>query len=497
MEIDAPGPTKRAPSEILARGTKRITKKSTATASLPEAKKPSVSKPSNSVSTTSLLSKLPTSIQKVPSRSPRMQEALNRGNYRLDAVIDKLLAQTELPGNLTLGEYYVLLDRPRSTTSRTQSIDQKMQRQLKNATVESLCVGYSDDEDVFISERPLPTISVPSSINNYESENAAQRDYPSDDEPTSTSNEEKSEWRYKKDTPPGQSKKYRTWVERTSTHHSISRPDLALKLYIRQKLWRMEVSAAHDRLIEGSWLWLALGTVPTIGLFLVILVAIIKCYYSRLTQSWRDVLIKSNSLTPLFEGAEVCLLDMEGDQPATFHSPTPKIVVTIPGNTKISDVRATLDSGAEVSCITLETAIRLGLPITKSQSMALKTITGIKSRFIGYADNIAVTVGDLVVRTRFYIIDIPGTKIILGFPFFRKARLSFRYPSDEEGGPVLAQLWNHRLVRDLVVQTNFATHEAKDISAIKSENGIGRIWHNESQSDGYTSEGEDELSENE
>lgn len=259
----------------------------------------------------------------------------------------------------------------------------------------------------------------------------------------------------------------------------------------------MEVSAAHDRLIEGSWLWLALGTVPTIGLFLVILVAIIKCYYSRLTQSWRDVLIKSNSLTPLFEGAEVCLLDMEGDQPATFHSPTPKIVVTIPGNTKISDVRATLDSGAEVSCITLETAIRLGLPITKSQSMALKTITGTKSRFIGYAGNIAVTVGDLVVRTRFYIIDIPGTKIILGFPFFRKARLSFRYPSDEEGGPVLAQLWNHRLVRDLVVQTNFATHEAKDISAIKSENGIGRIWHNESQSDGYTSEGEDELSENE
>ena len=187
------------------------------------------------------------------------------------------------------------------------------------------------------------------------------------------------------------------------------------------------------------------------------------------------MLIKSNSLIPLFKDAKICLLNIEENQPVTFYLLTPKIIITILENTKISNVRATLDSEAEVSCITLETAIRLGLPITKSQSMALKTITGTKSRFIGYADNIAVTVGDLVVRTRFYIIDIPATKIILGFPFFRKARLSFRYPSDEEGGPVLAQLWNHRLVRDLVVQTNFATHEAKDISAIKSENRINRI----------------------
>ena len=59
--------------------------------------------------------------------------------------------------------------------------------------MESLCVGYFNDKDVFISKRPLPTISIPSSINNYESENAAQKDYPSDDKPTFTSNEEKFE----------------------------------------------------------------------------------------------------------------------------------------------------------------------------------------------------------------------------------------------------------------------------------------------------------------
>ena len=97
---------------------KRIIKKLIATASFPKAKKPLMSKPSNSVSTTSLLSKLPTSIQKVPSRSPKMQEALNRGNYKLNAVIDKLLAQIKLPENLTLGKYYMLLDKPKLTTSR-------------------------------------------------------------------------------------------------------------------------------------------------------------------------------------------------------------------------------------------------------------------------------------------------------------------------------------------------------------------------------------------
>ena len=113
-------------------------------------------------------------------------------------------------------------------------------------------------------------------------------------------------------------------------------------------------------------------------------------------------------------------------------------MVTIPENTKISNVRVTLDNEVEISYITLETAIRLGLPITKSQSMALKIITKTKSRFISYADNIAITVRNLVVRTWFYIINIPGTKIILSFPFFRKAKLSFRYPSDKEGEPILA-----------------------------------------------------------
>ena len=57
-----------------------------------------------------------------------MQEILNKGNYKLDIVIDKLLTQIKLLGNLILGEYYVLLNRLRLTTFQIQSINQKMQR---------------------------------------------------------------------------------------------------------------------------------------------------------------------------------------------------------------------------------------------------------------------------------------------------------------------------------------------------------------------------------
>jgi len=78
------------------------------------------------------------------------------------------------------------------------------------------------------------------------------------------------------------------------------------------------------------------------------------------------MLIKSNLLTSLFKGAEVCLLNMKRNQLAIFYLLILKIVITIPGNTKISDVKATLDNEAEVSCITLETAIRLGLSIIKN-----------------------------------------------------------------------------------------------------------------------------------
>ena len=47
-----------------------------------------------------------------------------------------------------------------------------------------------------------------------------------------------------------------------------------------------------------------------------------------------------------------------------------------------------------------------------------------------------------------------------------------------------------------MIQTNFATYKAKDIFAIKSKNGIGRIWHNKTQNNDYILKEKNKLSEN-
>lgn len=69
--------------------------------------------------------------------------------------------------------------------------------------------------------------------------------------------------------------------------------------------------------------------------------------------------------------------------------------------------------------MTLDTALRLGVLIIKSNNIVFKTIISTKSKFTGYTDNVAVTIRDLMIYIRFYIINIPGTRVILRFPFFR------------------------------------------------------------------------------
>ena len=70
--------------------------------------------------------------------------------------------------------------------------------------------------------------------------------------------------------------------------------------------------------------------------------------------------------------------------------------------------------------------------------MALKTITGVKSRFVSFTNNVTVIISNCVINNRFYIIDAPGIKVILGFLFFYKARVLFRYPRDYNRGIMLA-----------------------------------------------------------
>ena len=70
--------------------------------------------------------------------------------------------------------------------------------------------------------------------------------------------------------------------------------------------------------------------------------------------------------------------------------------------------------------------------------MALKTITGVKSRFISFVNNIIVIIGNCVINNKFYIIDAFSIKVILGFLFFCKVKVSFCYFRDYNKGIVLA-----------------------------------------------------------
>ena len=99
---------------------------------------------------------------------------------------------------------------------------------------------------------------------------------------------------------------------------------------------------------------------------------------------------------------------------------TSKVVIILTSRVKLIDVKATLNTSIEVSIITLNATTRFKILITYSLRMALRTIISSKSRFISFIDNMLIIIRNLVVRTRFYIIDYLRIKIILRFPFFRK-----------------------------------------------------------------------------
>jgi hypothetical protein len=133
-------------------------------------------------------------------------------------------------------------------------------------------------------------------------------------------------------------------------------------------------------------------------------------------------------------------------------------------------VRIILDIGAEVNCISLDVVLKFEIPITYSTRIALRTIIRTKSKFVGFIDNVAVTIRNTVVRTRFYIIKSPGIKVVLRFPFIRKARVIFRYLKDEEDGLVFILLYDLRTRVITSVKTNTETEKARESYLYKAQN---------------------------
>ncbi len=75
----------------------------------------------------------------------------------------------------------------------------------------------------------------------------------------------------------------------------------------------------------------------------------------------------------------------------------PKVVITLTRRAKLTDIRAILDTRVEVSIIILNTTIRFEILITYSLRIALRTIISNKFRFVGFVDNIPITIRNSVI----------------------------------------------------------------------------------------------------
>lgn len=104
---------------------------------------------------------------------------------------------------------------------------------------------------------------------------------------------------------------------------------------------------------------------------------------------------------------------------ALFAVACPTVYVHI-GDVK---VRALLDSGAEINCITRRLAYEAMLPVRKGTAISLVAATGDKACFIGVCDDVEVSLGGAVVTTPIFVVDQSDHDLILGRPFARAARM--------------------------------------------------------------------------
>src|SRR5436305_14061649 len=79
---------------------------------------------------------------------------------------------------------------------------------------------------------------------------------------------------------------------------------------------------------------------------------------------------------------------------------------------------------------------------------------------------------------------LPGIKVILGFPFIQKARVTFRHPRDKDR-PVFTLLCDPRTRQITSVKTNTETERVRDSFLCNHQT---RVIQTDSGDDGYTAD---------
>ena len=113
--------------------------------------------------------------------------------------------------------------------------------------------------------------------------------------------------------------------------------------------------------------------------------------------------------------------------------------------------------------IILDTILWFEILIIYSSSIVLRTIIRDRLRFIGFVDNISITIRNSIIWTWFYIIDYSRIKVILRFPFIYKTRVILRYLSNYKDRLVYI-LFCDLITREIIsIKTNTKTENAKTI----------------------------------
>lgn len=93
--------------------------------------------------------------------------------------------------------------------------------------------------------------------------------------------------------------------------------------------------------------------------------------------------------------------------------------------------KALIDCGAECNVLTTGLVDANFLPVSLGTTLVMKSHTGHFKDFVGVAENVPIRVGNIWVEAHFFIIEDAEQEIVLGNPYMKSAKLSFRY--DDSG----------------------------------------------------------------
>ena len=125
-------------------------------------------------------------------------------------------------------------------------------------------------------------------------------------------------------------------------------------------------------------------------------------------------------------------------------------------------MRVTLDIKTEVNYISFNVVLKFKILITYIIKIAFRTIIKTKFKFVGFINNVIVIIKNIIVRTRFYIIESLRIKVVLRFPFIRKVKVIFRYFKNEEDGLVFILLYDFKIKVIISIKTNIEIKKTRE-----------------------------------